>query len=147
MGPGSRASAVPGGCFDVVVDAGRSQQAVGASLVDPDSRLGRQVVAAPADAVVFQGAAHTVVGHGAVLKADAAARAEAHSEERTELRSTAVRVVRADRLMEVPVRRERAHHRFDVTNLERGLVAGHDITGPGGSWLEHGRPDVAPSVD
>ena len=146
-GPGSGASALPSGCFDVVVDAGRGQQPVRASLVDPDSRLGRQLVAAPADAVVFHRAAHTVVGHGAVLKADAAACAEAHGEERTELRSTAVGVVRADRLMEGPVRREGAHHRFHVTGLERGLVAAHDVTGAGGPWPQYGRPDVAPSVD
>lgn len=43
------------------------------TLVDPDSRLRWQVVPAPADAVVFQGAAHPVVGHGTVQKADAAA--------------------------------------------------------------------------
>ena len=61
------------GSFDVVVDAGRSQQSVRAALVDPDSRLRWQVVPAPAYAVVFQGPAHPVVGHGTVLKAEAVA--------------------------------------------------------------------------
>jgi hypothetical protein len=36
------------GCFDVVVDADRGQQSVRAALVDPESHLGRQVMAAPA---------------------------------------------------------------------------------------------------
>jgi hypothetical protein len=42
------------------------------AFVDAESGLGRQVMAAPADAVVFHGAAHAVVGHGAVLQTDAA---------------------------------------------------------------------------
>ena len=104
-------------------------------------------MAAPADAVVFQGAAHAVVGHGAVLEADAAACAEARGEERAELRGAAVGVVRADGLAEVPVRRERAHYRFGVTSVQRGLVAADDITGVGVPGLEYRRPDVAPPVD
>ena len=126
---------------------GRSQQSVRTALVDPDSRLRRQVVAAPADAVVFQRAAHAVVGHGAVLQADAAACAEAHGEERAELRGAAVVVVRADGLAEVPVGREGAHYRFRVTSVQRGLVAAHDVSGAGEPGLEDGRPEVAPSVD
>ena len=104
-------------------------------------------MAAPADAVVLQGAAHAVVGHGAVLQADAAARAEAPGEERAQLSGAAVRVVRADRLAEVPVRREGAHDRFGVTGVQRGLVAADDVTGAGRPGLEDRRPDVAPPVD
>ena len=88
----------PGGRLDVVVDAGRGKQSVRAALVDPDSRLGRELVATPADAVVFHGAAHTVVGRGAVLQVDAAACAEVSGEERAELGAAAVGVVRADGL-------------------------------------------------
>jgi len=119
------------GCFDVVVDADRGQQSVRAAFVDPDSRLGRDLVAAPADAVVFQGAAHAVVGDGAVLEADAAACAEARAEERAELTGAAVGVRRADRLAEVPVRGEGVDRRFGVTSVQRGLVAADDITGVG----------------
>src|SRR4029077_13754056 len=50
------------GCFHVVVRAGRVEQPVRAALEDTESRLGRQVAAAPADEVVLQGAAHAVVG-------------------------------------------------------------------------------------
>src|SRR4051812_44047387 len=147
MAPGSCASEGLDGCFDVVVDAGRSQQSVRAALVDPDSRLGRQVVAAPADAVEFQGATHPVVGHGAVLEADAAACAERRCEERAELSGTAVGVVRADGLAEVPIRRERVHYRVGVTSVQRVMVAPDDITGVGMPGPEYGRPDLAPSVD
>ena len=89
-------SGVTGGRFDVVVDAGRGQQPIRAALVDPDPRLRRQVMAAPADTVIFQGAAYAVIGHGAVLQADAAARAEAPGEERAELTGAAVGLVRHD---------------------------------------------------
>src|SRR6266702_8385321 len=44
-------SGVPGGWLDVVVDAGRGQQPAGAAFVDAESRLRRQVMTAPADAV------------------------------------------------------------------------------------------------
>src|SRR5215475_4735733 len=94
----SAASGVLDGCFDVVVDAGCGQQSVRAALEDGDSGLGRQVVAAPAEAVVFQSAAHAVVGHGAVLESDATARAEVHAEERAELVRAAMGVFRAGRL-------------------------------------------------
>jgi len=67
------------------VDAGGRQQPVQAAFVDPQSRLRWQVMAAPADAVVLQGAAHPVIGHGAMLQTDAAACAEARGEERTKL--------------------------------------------------------------
>ena len=66
------------------------QQSVRAAFVDTEPRLRRQVVAAPADAVVLQDAAHAVVGHGAVLQADAAAGAEAPGEVRAELSGAAV---------------------------------------------------------
>ena len=74
-----------GGWFDVVVNAGRGEQPVWPALVDAESRLRREFMAAPADAVVFQGAAHPVVGHHAVLQFDTAARAEAPGEKRAEL--------------------------------------------------------------
>jgi hypothetical protein len=41
----------------MALGSGRGQQSVRAPLVDADSGLGLQIVAAPADAVVFQGAA------------------------------------------------------------------------------------------
>ena len=55
--------------------------------------------------------------------------------------------MRADRLAEVPIRREGTHDRFGVTSVQRGLVAADDITGVGVAGLEYGRPEVAPSVD
>jgi len=140
------ASGVPGGWLDVVVDAGGGQQPVRAALVDAESGLGRQVVAAPADAVVFHRAARPVVGHGAVLQADAAARAEPAGEERAELGGAAVGGVRSDGLAEVPVRREGAHDRFGVTSGQRGLVAADHITRAGGPGPEDGRPQVPPPV-
>ncbi len=62
-------------------------------------------------------------------------------------RGTARRVVRADGLAEIPIRREGVHNRFGVTSVQRGLVAADDITGVGVPGLEHGQPDLAPSVD
>ena len=44
-----------------------------AALVDAEPRLRRQIVYAPAHAVIFQCAAHPVVGHRARLQFDAAA--------------------------------------------------------------------------
>jgi hypothetical protein len=82
---------------------------VDAALIDADPRLRRQVVAAPADTVVLQSAAHAVVGHGAVLKADAAACAEALGKERAQRDGAAVGVVRAEGAAEVPIRREGDH--------------------------------------
>ena len=64
------------GGFHVVVDTGGGQEPAGAAFVHADAGLGREVMAAPADTVIFQGAAYAVIGHGAVLQADAAARAE-----------------------------------------------------------------------
>lgn len=135
------------GWFDVVVDTGRGQEPVRAAFVDAESRLGRQLAAAPADAVVFQGAAHAVVGDGAMLQVDTAARAEAPSEKRAKLSGTAVGVVRAKGPAEVPVRREGAHDRFGVTSGQRGLVAADHIAGVGLPGLEDGRPDMTPLVD
>src|SRR5580700_2040824 len=117
MAPGPCASGVPDGRFDVVVDAGRGQQPVRASFVDRDAGLGRQVVAAPAKTVEFQGTAHAVVGHHAMLQADATARAEAPGEERAKLGGAAVGEVRADGLTVVPVRREGVYDRVDVTSV------------------------------
>src|SRR5580704_12654164 len=135
------------GRFDVIVDADRGQQSVGTAFVDPDSRLRRQVVAAPAVAVVLQGTSGAVVGHGAVLEANAAACAEAYGEERAELASAAVDVVRADGLVIVPIRGEGVHYRFGVTGVERGLVAADDIIEVNLPGLQYGGPEVMPSVD
>ena len=74
-------------------------------------------MASPADAVEFQGAAHAVVSHGAVLEADAAACAKAHGEERAGLSGAAMGAVRADGLAEVPIRREAVHYRFGATSV------------------------------
>src|SRR5438477_386578 len=79
------------------------EQPCPATLIDAESRLRRQVVAAPADAVVFQRAAHAVVGHRAVLQADAAAGAETSGEERAQRGGAAVGVVRAEGAAEVPI--------------------------------------------
>src|SRR5262249_59982752 len=133
-----------GGCLDVVVDADRGQQPARAALVTPEPRLRRQVVAAPADAVVFQGAAHAVVGHHAVLEADAAAGAEAPGVERAELSGAAVGVAGAKGAPEVPIWSEGAHHRVDVTGVQRGLVAADDAAAVSLPGLEDGWPDVAP---
>ncbi len=107
---------------------------------------GWQVVAAPADAVVFQGAAHAVVGHGAVLQADAAARAETQGKERAELTGAAVGEGGPDGLAVIPVRREGGNDRVGVTSVQRGLVATDDITRMGGPGLEDGRPQVVRAV-
>jgi hypothetical protein len=69
---------------DVVVHTHRGQESVVAPLVNTDAGLGRQVVPAPADAVVLHGATHTVVGHGALLEVDATSRAEALIDEGAE---------------------------------------------------------------
>ena len=127
----SDSSRGPDGCLDVVVDADGGQQAVRAAFVDAESRLGGQVVTAPADAVVFQGAAHPVVGHRAGLQADAAACAEPPLEELAEFGGAAVGGVRADGLAEVAIRREGADDGFRVTGFQRGLVAADDITRTG----------------
>src|SRR5215467_7409789 len=103
-------SALPDRRFHVVIGADRGQQPVRAALIDGESRLGWQVMAAPAEAVVFQRAAHPVVSHRAVLQLDAAASAEARGVERTELGGAAVGVARAERPAEVPVRRERVYN-------------------------------------
>src|SRR5690242_23277 len=60
-------SGMAGGWFDVVVDTGRGEQPVWPAFVDPEPRLWRELMAAPADAVVLHGAAHPVVGHHAVF--------------------------------------------------------------------------------
>ena len=86
-------------------------------------------MAAPADAVVLQGAPHAVVGDGAVLQPDTAARAEARGEERAELGAAAVGVVRADGLAVVPIRLEGAHDRVGVTRVQSGLVPADDAAG------------------
>ena len=104
-------------------------------------------MAAPADAVVFQGTAHAVIGHHARLQADAAARAEAGGEERAELTRAAVGEGRPAGLAVIPVRREGAHDRLGVTSVQRRLVAADDITGAGGPGLEDGGPQAAPPVD
>ena len=132
--------------LDVVVDPRGGQQAVRAAFVHRDSRLGRQVMAAPADEVVLQGTAHPVIGHHAGLQAEAA-RSELGGKERTELNGAAVDVVRADGLAEVAVGRERAHDRLGVTGRERGQVAADDVTGAGLVRVEDRRPEVMPAVD
>src|SRR2546430_11149383 len=119
---------MPGGWFDVVVDRGRGEQPVWPAFVDAEPRLRREFMAAPADAVVLQGAAHPVVGHHAMLQLDAAARAEVPGEERAELGGAAVGGVRADGLAVVPTWFEGAHHRVGVASLQRGLIAADDIT-------------------
>ncbi len=68
---------MPCGWLDVVVDASCRQQSVRAAFVDAESRLGRQVMAGPADDVVLERAAHAVVGHRAELQADTATVAQA----------------------------------------------------------------------
>jgi peroxiredoxin len=129
--------------LDVVVDADGGQQAVRAALVDPHPRLRRQVAVAPADAVVLQGAPHAVVGHRAVLQADAAARGKAPAEERAQLGGAVVGVSRAERGPEVPVRREGGHHRLGVPGRQAGLVAADDVTGADGAGREDRRADGA----
>ena len=121
-----------GGWFDVVVDTGRGEQSVWPAFVDAEPRLRRELMAAPADAVVLQGAAHPVVGYHAVFELDAAARAEASGEKRAELGGAAVGGVRADGLAVVPIGLEGADDRVGVTGLQCGLVTADDIAGVGG---------------
>jgi hypothetical protein len=104
-------------------------------------------VAAPAHAVELQRAAHAIIGHRAVLQADAAADAETRGEECAELTGAAVSVVRAKGTAVVPVRRKGAHHRFGIAGGQPVLVAADDVTGAGWPRPEDGRPDVAPLVN
>jgi hypothetical protein len=136
-------SGVSGWRFDVVIDADCGQQPVRAALVDPDPRLRWQVMAAPADAVIFRGATHAVIGHGTVLRADATALAEAPSEEGAELTGGALSVIRAKGAAVISVRLEGTHDRLGVTSDHRGLVAADHITGMGEPGLEDGGPQVA----
>src|SRR5260370_33398669 len=62
-------------------------------------------------------------------------------------RGTARRVVRADGLAEIPIRREGVHNRFGVTSAQRGLGAADDIPGGGSPGLDPGRPDRPPPAD
>src|SRR5206468_5929789 len=119
-------SGMAGGWFDVVVNTGRGEQPVWPAFVDAEPRLRREFMAAPADAVVLQGAAHPVVGHHAVLQLDAAARAEALGEKCAELGGAVVGRVRAQGLAVVPIRREGADDRVGIGGLQRGLVAADD---------------------
>lgn len=81
------------GRLDIVIDTDSSQKSARTALVDADSRTGRQVVAAPPDAVVFQSAAHPIVSYVAEPQTDAAASAEARGEERAEFRHAPVAVM------------------------------------------------------
>jgi hypothetical protein len=74
-------------------------------------------VTPPAKTVKFDGAAHAIIGHDAILQANATARAEAPSEERAKLGGAVMGGVRADGLTVVPVRREGVHDRVDVTSV------------------------------
>jgi hypothetical protein len=127
-------------CFDVVVDADRGQQSVRAAFVDPDSRLRLQVVTAPVDAVVFQGAAHAVVGHGAVLEPDAAACAEALvKKERSAL---APRWVACG-----PTPRHRRSPETTASRPQRSLPAGQihrSLSTASPALRQHRRPSDAP---
>src|SRR5262249_684367 len=127
--------------FNIVIDARRSQESIVGALVYGDPRLCGHVVIAPADAVVLDGAAHTIVRDGAVLDTDPAPGAEARAEERAEFGGAVVGVVRAHWFAEVPVRRKDIHDRFGVTGGERGLVATDDVAGMGRPRLEDGRPE------
>ena len=74
-------------------------------------------MAALAKTVELHGAAHAVIGHDALLQADAAARAEEPGEERAKLGGAAMGQVRADGLTVVPVRREGVDDRVGVTSV------------------------------
>jgi NAD(P)-dependent dehydrogenase (short-subunit alcohol dehydrogenase family) len=63
-------------------------------------------------------AAHAVIGHDAMLQADATARAEAPGEERAKLGGAAMGQVRADELAVVPVRRKSVHDRVSDTIIQ-----------------------------
>lgn len=135
----------PGRSLHVVVEAHRGQPPARPALDDADPGLGRQVVPAPPDEVVLHRAAHAVVGHRARLHAHAAPRAEALGEVGVQLTGSAVGVLRADRLAEVPVRLERPHHRVGVAGLQRVPELADDAAGrPAGPGLQDRRPDLVP---
>jgi hypothetical protein len=104
-------------------------------------------MAAPADAVVLQRAAHAVIGQDAELQIDAAARAEALRDERPELAGAAMFVTRTEGTANVPIRREGAHHRLDITGGKPGQEAPDDVAGAGAGRLEYRGPHVAFLVD
>src|SRR5580704_13011788 len=68
----SRSGARSGGRLEVVVLADGGQQPVGSAFADAQPRLRRQLAAAPADAVVLDGADHRVGVAGAKRGAEAA---------------------------------------------------------------------------
>jgi hypothetical protein len=138
----SRSGARSGGRLEVVVLADGGQQPVGSAFADAQPGLRRQLAAAPADAVVLDGAAHAVVRNDAGLQADAAARAEQGGEERAELRHAAVDGLRAGGLAVVPVRREGADHRVGVAGAKRGAEAADDISRQVRRRAEDGGPGV-----
>src|SRR5579863_7235075 len=138
----SRSGARSGGRLEVVVLADGGQQPVGSAFADAQPGLRRQLAAAPADAVVLDGAAHAVVGNDAGPQADAAARAEQGGEERAELRRAAMGGLRAGGLAVVPVRREGADHRVGVAGAKRGAEAADDISGQVRRRAEDGGPGV-----
>src|SRR6202041_1127893 len=93
-----KTSVPPGRRRHVVVHPHRGQPPVRPALVDRESRLRRQVVPAPADAVVFHRAARAFLGHRALLPDDPAPGAEALGEVGAQLAGPAVGVLRPDRL-------------------------------------------------
>ena len=101
----------------------------------------------PADAVVFQGAAHAVIGHSAVLEPDAAPCAETRCEEQAELSRAAMGGMLSHGLAEVPVRLKGAHDRFGIAGVEGGLVSADNAVRVDVPWLQNGRSEVAPSID
>src|SRR6195952_5355041 len=86
----------PDGGLDVVVDANRGQQTVGAPFQNDDPGLRQEVVTAPTSTVVFHGATHAVVGDHAEVETDSAAHAETSDEEGTQLAGAAVDGIRPD---------------------------------------------------
>ncbi|MGB6570648.1 MAG: vitamin B12 dependent-methionine synthase activation domain-containing protein, partial [Trebonia sp.] len=128
--------------LEVVVLADGGQQPVGSAFADAQPGLRRQLAAAPADAVVLDGAAHAVVGNDAGPQADAATRAEQGGEERAELRLAPVDGLRAGGLAVVPVRREGADHRVGVAGAKRGAEAADDISRQVRRRAEDGGPGV-----
>ena len=135
-----------GGWCDVVIGPDRGQEPIRPAFENGDPGLRRDVVGAPADAVVFHGTSLTVVGDLARLEHEATAGTKALEEERPQFTCPAVQGVGTNWLAIVPVGLERQDDPVDVASAQGGLVAADDVIELVRSGSKDGRPQVTMSV-
>ena len=117
------------GRLQVVIDPDGSKEPVRPAFEDGDSRLGRKVVGAPAEAVVFQGAPVAVVGHLALLERETSPSAEAFEEVRVESVAPSVQSMGANGFPKIPVRLECLHDPVRISSAKGSQVTADDIAG------------------